>query len=117
MPCITELHSLFYVNKVKIIPEDIYNMLTPVALAHFIMGDGTAQHGLTICTNSFSAYDVVRLLNVLVIRYNLSCTIHLRRNQNKKKIEYLIHIRQRSMPLLRSIVAPYFHPSMLYKIG
>jgi hypothetical protein len=37
----TELHSLFYPNGIKIIPKDIYNMLTPVALAHLIMGDGT----------------------------------------------------------------------------
>ena len=37
MPCITELHSLFYVNGVKVIPENIYELLTPVALAHVIM--------------------------------------------------------------------------------
>lgn len=34
LPCFTELHSLFYVNKVKGIPENIYELLTPVALAH-----------------------------------------------------------------------------------
>jgi hypothetical protein len=40
MPCFTELHSLFYVNGVKIIPENIFELLTPAALAHLIMGDG-----------------------------------------------------------------------------
>jgi hypothetical protein len=34
MPCITELRSLFYKNKVKVIPQNIYELLTPVALAH-----------------------------------------------------------------------------------
>lgn len=34
MPCLTELHSLFYRNGVKVIPENIYDLLTPVALAH-----------------------------------------------------------------------------------
>ena len=34
LACFTELHSLFYVNNVKVIPGNIYNMLTPVALAH-----------------------------------------------------------------------------------
>lgn len=29
MPCFTELYHIFYPNGVKIIPEDIYNMLTP----------------------------------------------------------------------------------------
>lgn len=80
------------------------------------MGDGTASlYGLVLCTNSFSLPDVVRLMNVLMIRYGLECTIHIKR-QNKK-IEHMIYIRQRSMPLLCSIVAPHFHPSMLYKLG
>jgi len=81
------------------------------------MGDGSVQrHGLILCTNSFSVQDVVRLMNVLMIRYRLECTIHIKRRQNQK-IEYMIYIRQGSMPLLRSIVTSYLHPSMLYKLG
>jgi len=117
LPCFTELHSLLYPNGVKIIPDNIYELLTPVALAHIIMGDGEAKpHGLTICTNNFSIQDVVRLMNVLILRYGLECTLHLKRRQNQK-IEYMIYIRQGSMPLLRSIATPYFHPSMYYKLG
>ena len=117
MPCLTKLHSLFYPNGVKIIPNNIYELLTPIALAHLIMGDGSAaRHGLFLCTNSYTIKDVVRLMNVLMIRYRLECNIYLKRRQNGK-IEHLIYIRQRSMPLLRSIVTPYFHPSMLYKLG
>jgi hypothetical protein len=52
LPCFNELRSLFYINRVKIVPKDIYNLLTPVALAHLIMGDGVAkQFGLIICTD------------------------------------------------------------------
>ena len=32
LTCFTELYPLFYINNVKIVPEDIYNLLTPVAL-------------------------------------------------------------------------------------
>ena len=39
MPCLTELHYLFYPNGVKIVPYNIYELLTPIALAHMIMGD------------------------------------------------------------------------------
>jgi len=117
MPCITELRSLFYPNGIKIIPKDIYNLLTPEALAHLIMGDGSVRlHGLVICTNNFSLEDVVRLINVLMIRYRLDCNLRLIRRQNNK-IEPTIYIRQSSMPLLRTIVTPYFHPFMLYKLG
>ena len=34
LPCFTELHAMFYDNKVKVIPENIYQLLTPVAMAH-----------------------------------------------------------------------------------
>lgn len=70
MSCFTKLHSIFYVNGVKVIPQNIYELLTPVALAHLIMGDGSAQrHGLIICTDSYTIPEVVRLINVLMIRY------------------------------------------------
>lgn len=116
MACITKLHPLFYPSGEKIIPQNIYDLLTPVALAHLIMGDGNAiHHGLILCTNSYSIQDVVRLMNVLIIRYKLECTITKKTRQNQK-IEYMIYIQQRSIPLLRSIVVPYMHPSMLYKI-
>jgi len=96
-----------------------YNMLTPVALAHIIMGDGTArEYGLEICTNSYSLEDVVRLMNVLIIRYRLKCNIRIKFRDNKKiQNEYTIYIRQSSVSLLRTVVTPYFHPSMLYKLG
>jgi hypothetical protein len=113
LPCFTEIYSLFYVDKVKIVPHNIYELLTPPALAHFIMGDGAAKsYGLTLCTDSFSLVDIVRIMNVLVIRYDLKCSLHL-----KIKNQYRIYIFQHSMPLLRTIVTPYFHSSMLYKLG
>jgi len=63
MPCLTELHSLFYPNGVKIVPQNIYELLTPIALAHLIMGDGSVErHGLIICTDSYSIEDVIRLM-------------------------------------------------------
>ena len=116
MPCLTELRSLFYPEGVKIIPSNIYELLTPVALAHLIMGDGTAlPHGLVLCTNGSAVEDVVRLMNVLIIRHRLECSLRLHRQNNKNGYE--IYIRQRSIPLLRTIVNPYLHPSMLYKVG
>lgn len=116
MPCITELYSLFYPNGIKIVPHNIYELLTPVALAHLIMGDGSAlRHGLIICTNSYSIQDVVRLMNVLIIRYRLECSLSLKK-QNKN-FEYMIYIRQDSMSRLQRIVEPFIVGSMMYKIG
>jgi len=111
MPCLTELYSLFYLNDIKIIPNNIYELLTPVALAHMIMGDGSVQrYGLIICTDSYSLEDVVRLINVLIIKFTLECSLHSHKNK------YRIYIRQGSMAPLFNIVSSYMHSSMLYKL-
>ena len=109
LPCLTEFYFKFYVGREKVIPKDIYNMLTPAGLAHLIMGDGTREpgYGVILCTDSFSLQDIVRLMNVLIIRYRLDCSLRKHGQFNR------IYIRQRSMPLLRSIVTPYFHSSSM----
>lgn len=114
MPCLTELHSLFYIKGVKVIPCNIYELLTPVALAHLIMGDGgLVSNGISFCTDSYSIQDVVRLMNVLIIRYNLKCTLHKASNGKG----YRIYISRNSMSKVVEIVKPHFIPSMLYKLG
>jgi rRNA maturation endonuclease Nob1 len=103
---------MFYVNKVKVIPANIYDMLTPVALAHMIMGDGTYKRkGIALCTDSYSIQDVVRLMNVLVIRYELKCTLH------ESNGHYRIYISRNSMEKVVKLVQPFMVPSMYYKIG
>lgn len=116
MPCITALYNLFYPDGKKVIPQNIYNILTPAVLAHLIMGDGSAQrHGLILCTDSYSPsdQDVVRLLNVLIIKYRLKCTLHYHTPTQPR-----IYISERSMPLLQTIVLLRTHmcSNMLYKI-
>jgi len=111
MPCITELHSLFYPNGVKIVPYNIYELLTPVALAHLIMGDGqVVSNGLRICTDAYSSSDIVKLINVLMIKYRLVCTIHVLSGRQR------IYIFAKSMNLLASIIKPNMVKSMYYKI-
>jgi len=112
LPCFTELHSIFYANGVKVIPHNIYALLTPVALAHWICGDGSARpHGLEICTDSYDLPNIIRLMNVLIIRYRLDC------NLRKHGQDYRIYIRQASMSTLKNIVEPYMVQAMMYKLG
>jgi hypothetical protein len=112
LPCFSELRSIFYINNVKTVPADIYNLLTPVALAHLIMGDGVAKpHGLIICTDSYNLVDIVRLMNVLLIKYNIESNLRFHTPTQPR-----IYIRQHSMPILRRLITPYMEKSMLYKI-
>ena len=112
MPCFTELYSLFYSDGVKVIPENIYELLTPVALAHLIMGDGSSsRHGLLLCTDSFTIPEVVKLMNVLIIRYQLNCTLRFHTPTQPR-----IYIKEGSLPKLRAILEPYMFSSMMYKL-
>lgn len=112
LPCFTKLHSSWYNKGIKIIPNDIYDYLTPVALAQWIMGDGAVHpSGLELCTDSFSNQEVAKLINVLIIRYQLNCTM-IRYNSGGPRI----YIKADSMATLRAIVAPHIHPFFNYKI-
>ena len=95
-PCIGGASCCRGPNKVKVIPQNIYELLTPVALAHWIKGDGVSRrHGLTICTDSYTLTDIIRLMNVLILRYELECTLQYHTPSQPR-----INIRQRSSPAL-----------------
>ena len=112
IPFLTELHTLFYPNKVKVIPSNIYELLTLVALAHIVMADGkVSRHGLVLCTDSYSVSDIVGLINVLIIKYRLDCTLRYHTPTQPR-----IYIKESSMLILRYLVTPYMVKSMFYKI-
>lgn len=112
LPCFNELHTLFYKNNKKVIPDNIYNLLNPIAIAHWIMGDGAILNkGLVLCTDSFTLQEVINLRNVLLIKYNIDSTIQGWRNSRPR-----IYILPKSMPKLINLVKPYMLPSMLYKL-
>jgi len=112
LPCFTELYHIFYFNGVKIIPSNIFELLTPTALAHWICCDGSAKPGgLELCTDSYTIPEVVLLINVLIIKYRFDCTLRFHSGKYPR-----IYIPTKSMAILRSIVLPYMDPSMLYKL-
>jgi len=96
----------------KVIPNNIAELLTPLALAIWIMDDGTwKKPGVRIATNCFTKQEVELLKLTLEIKFNLKSSLH------KNNDKYQLYIKQESIPLLRELVLPYFVPSMLYKLG
>jgi hypothetical protein len=112
---LTFVHSFIFLMAVRFYPLAfvvLIDILTPVALAHVIMGDGTRQgSGLVICTDSFSVEEVARLMTVLYVRYDIDSTLQYYSGKPR------IYIRASSMPTLRNLVRPYMHPSFMYKLG
>ncbi len=112
LPCLTEWYNIFYINKKKVVPLDLYNLLTYEALAYWIMCDGTRnKKGLVLQTQSFTIKEVILIINVLMHKFNLKCSIQMQRNQPT------IYIYTKSMKELSPKIIPYFVPSMLYKIS
>ena len=114
LSCFTKYHNLFYVDGKKTIPsfEILYYLLDPIALAHWVAGDGSKnKKGLTLCTDSYSLKEVIILINVLIIRYKFICTLRVVRDN-----QYRIYISEKSLTSLQKIVMPHIDSSMVYKI-
>lgn len=110
--CFTEIYNLFYVEGKKVVPNNIFELLSLEGLAHWICGDGSYKHGggLILNTQSFSVLDNVRLINVLIIKFNCKCAIHMQRGLPT------IYISSRSIRKLEPSLRLFIPSSMHYKI-
>lgn len=107
------IHELWYINGVKVIPSNIGDFLTPLALAIWIMDDGgKVNQGLKLSTNSYTYSECLLLVKVLFDNFNLKSSVQSAGVPD----QYQIYIWKESMPLLREIVLPYVHSSMKYKL-
>ena len=114
-------HDMFYklnpeTNKyVKIVPTNIIDLMDPIVLAFLIQGDGNFDKGrnrVRIYTNSYTKSDVENLALSINTKLNIYTAVLLDR-----KDQWILTIGQKNLELLRNIVTPHFHPSMLYRIG
>jgi len=105
--CFTGYDTLFYRNKAKIVPGNIYDLLTPLVLFHWIMGSSVKLKGrgilISIC--DFNIIDTVKLINVLIIKYSLHC--NLLSSSDKKRI----YIYRSSLEHLIRTIKPVFMSS------
>jgi len=113
LKCFNEIYTLFFSDyKIKVIKPELYDYLDYVAIAHWIMGDGAKRNkGITLCTDCFSYKEVVLLMNILKIKYNINSTIH------KEKYKPRIYISNKELLKILPYIKPYFTKNFLYKIS
>ena len=76
---------MFYMLNKKVVPDNIYELLTSRGLAFWIMDDGSRHGvGLHLSVYSFSNKDVDKLMFTLQDKFNLRCSIHY--NRDKKPL-------------------------------
>ncbi len=104
---------MFYKNKVKIIPENLDKLLTPIGLAYWIMDDGgiTVYKQTVLDTRSFCKKEVLFIMEILNKNFYLKTRI-----EEKKKDQWIIYIPVEQKVKLKDIVGSYMHENMLYKI-
>lgn len=111
-PCFTEFYNMFYVNKIKIVPLNLYELIDYEFFAYWIMSDGSkVGNAMYLQTQSFSIKECVFIISILIHKFDLKCNIHLQRNQPT------IYISAKSMKKIKSKLLPYFLPSMVYKLN
>ena len=87
----------------------MFSLLTWEALVQWIEGDGTYSSGITLQTQCFTINELVIIINVLIIKFGLECTIHKQENY------FVIYIKSKSLKKNLHYMLPYIHPTMLYK--
>ena len=93
-----------------------------IVLAHFIMGDGNyGKDGrVRIYTNNYTLEECILLRDSIQENCNVKCEVLFDRVAKDKKDQYILTIGRSpslEMKKLQSLVKPYMHSSMLYRVG
>lgn len=117
-PLLTEIYVRFYEREGyrtgrKRVPHDIGNDLDPLALAVWIMDDGSYSQGtIDISTYCFTLTEIEVLQKGLKDRFGIEMKYHSDRDKG-----YRMYCNKRETLKLIEIIEPYVIPSLKYKIG
>lgn len=104
----TSLYKKFYINNLKVIPEDLLPYYTAESLAYQFMDDGTKMDcSYKIATNCFQIKELEMFQYFLLTKFNLHTTLHKDRG---------IYIRSKDSQLFKDLVSPYICECMRYKL-
>lgn len=74
------------------------------------MCDGTYNSGVRIQTDSFTVDEVIFIINVLIIKFNLDCSLHYQRGNP------IIYIKSKSIKKNLNNLLPFMCEDMKYKL-
>lgn len=113
-PIFNPYHSWFYLNKRKIVPKDIKNLLiNPLSLAIWYMDDGFRRRdciGLYLCTSAFTSEEHKLLLKTLKVNFDLDAKVHFAAGNPR------IYIPSSCARKFCELVSPFIVPDLSYKL-
>jgi hypothetical protein len=108
LPELTETFKQFYVNRKKIIPDNL--QIHPLSLAVWFMDDGCKSHrAIYLNTQKFSDVEQNKLLFLLKKQFDVHASL------NKDKKYYRLRIAVGSVGKFVEIIKPYLLPMFCYK--
>lgn len=135
LPCLMDIHNLFFVSaivkgkRIKTIKPELFFYLDYIALAHWIQGDGSRLNkGVTLITHGFSLKEVILLMNILIIKFDIQPTIYSYEHTwdsliykgpkaEQAKMGHQIQINHKDLNKIKPKLLPYFSDHFLYKIN
>lgn len=106
------LHDYFYKEGLKILPENIFEMLTPKMIAVWFMDDGSnTKESFTLNTHGFSKEEQLGIVDYFKNHYGIQA--RLVKDRDKWKITFGRYEYQK----FTDLVEPFIIPSMTYKIA
>lgn len=117
-PILTDLYDRFYQKGdyrtgKKIIPKNLKKDFNPLALAVWIMDDGSySRKNITISTYAFSLQEIKYLQDCLWNVFRVEARYCPDRDKG-----YRMYFNQEETRNLVKIISPYIIPTMMYKIG
>ena len=126
LPYFTQIRAVWYPifngKAIKSLPANINVLLTPLAIAHWLIGDGSFDSfgrgigRVTLYTNNFTQAEVEHLRNILLFKYGIQSGIKKTKHSDPNR-GHAIRISAKSLKTLRSICVPHMYPSLMYKLG
>lgn len=117
-PLFTDMYYEYYTTEgyrcgTKIVPTGMYNSIDPLAIAVWIMDDGSYnQNKLDISTYSFTLQEVEFLCAILLKKFNILMSYHRDRDKG-----YRMYANMSETQKLVNLIQPYVIPTMMYKTG
>src|SRR5262249_24200344 len=110
--------TLFYVDGIKVIPEDICDLVThPLTLAIWSMDDGNRNKDvLFLSTGGFSVPEQQRLCRCLFERFGIDSTLNFHSHSRGRKL-YRIRLSRQGSKRAVQLTRPYVVPSLAYKFS
>lgn len=120
LPCFTILRRMFYNGRIKILPNNIYDLLTYESIAHIIMGKGSfimgppalrgaPDDGIILHLQCYTLKELILLNNIFNIKFDIDSNIH------KHKNEYVLYLSRFTINKLYPNIERYIIWSMKYK--